>query len=91
MTPERFAERFRIRVELKHEVTRIDRSARRVEVKDLRSGESRWEPYDRLILSPGGRPVLPPIPGTDRPGVFSLTTVPDAESLRQWATSGRVR
>lgn len=91
MTPERFAERFRIRVELHHEATRIDRSTRRIQVRDLRSGEIRWEPYDRLILAPGSRPVMTPIPGIDRPGVFSLTTVPDAEELRRWARDPRVR
>ena len=91
MTPERFAERFRIRVDLFHEVTRIDRATARVEVVDLRSGESRFEPYDRLILAPGGRPILPPIPGIDQPGVFALTTVPDAENLRHWAQDPRVR
>ncbi len=83
MTPERFAERFRIRVELRHEVTRIDRESRRVEVLDLDSGRVRLEPYDRLILAPGGRPVLPPIPGAQLPGISALTTVPHADYLRR--------
>ena len=91
MTQERFAERFRIRVDLFHEVTRIDREARQVEVVDLSSGDLRMEPYDRLILAPGGRPILPPIPGIDKPGVFSLTTVPDADGLRRWARDPRAR
>jgi NADPH-dependent 2,4-dienoyl-CoA reductase/sulfur reductase-like enzyme/rhodanese-related sulfurtransferase len=82
MTPERFAERFRIEVRVRHEVLRIDRSNRRVEVCNVDSGETHWEPYDRLILSPGGKPVLPPVPGIDLPGVYSLTTVPAAEALR---------
>ncbi|HEX2989007.1 MAG TPA: FAD-dependent oxidoreductase [Chloroflexota bacterium] len=84
MTPERFADRFRIDVELHQEVTGILREEHEVEVLNLLTGERRRVPYDRLILAPGGRPVLPPIPGIDRPGVFSLTTVPEAESLRRW-------
>src|SRR5512143_635981 len=54
MTPERFASRFRIQVKLHHEVTRIDRESNRIEVTDLQTGERRWEPYDKLVLSPGG-------------------------------------
>jgi len=91
MTPRRFAERFRIQVELEQEVTSIDRAGHRVEVQDLRTGNTRWVPYDRLILAPGGRPILPPISGIEQRGVFSLTTVPDAVELRAWARSRRVR
>lgn len=91
MTPERFAQRFRIQVELEQEVTSIDRAGHRVEVQDLRSGESRWVPYDRLMLAPGGRPVLPPLSGIEQRGVFSLTTVPEAEALRRWIRERQVR
>ena len=91
MTPERFEERFRITVKLHHEVTRIDREAHQVEVLDLHSGERYLEPYDRLILSPGGRPIMPPIPGIDQLGVFSLTTVPEADALRRWARDPEVQ
>lgn len=91
MTPADFRIRYRIRVEVQHEVVAIDRDARQVEVKDLSTGQHRWEPFDRLVLAPGGRPVLPPIPGIDQEGVFSLTTVPEAERLRSWALAGQVR
>jgi NADPH-dependent 2,4-dienoyl-CoA reductase/sulfur reductase-like enzyme/rhodanese-related sulfurtransferase len=91
MSPESFARRFRIHVEVGHEVTRIDRAGKQVAVLDHKTGETRWEPYDKLVLAPGARPVRPPIPGIDRPGVFTLTTVPDAEALRQWASQHSVR
>jgi NADPH-dependent 2,4-dienoyl-CoA reductase/sulfur reductase-like enzyme/rhodanese-related sulfurtransferase len=91
MTPERFAKRYRIKVELHHEVTRIERETHHVEVVDLRSGELRLERYDRLILAPGGRPILPPIPGIKLPGVLSLATVPDAEKLRRLAQTSQVQ
>jgi len=91
MTPERFAERFRIDVRLYHEVTGIDREAHTIEVRDLRSGRTSLERYDRLILAPGARPILPPLPGITLPGVFTLTTVPDAERLREVIASRQVR
>lgn len=44
-------------------------------------------PYDALILATGSESFVPPIPGIDRPGVYTLWTVADAlqveEALRQ--------
>jgi NADPH-dependent 2,4-dienoyl-CoA reductase/sulfur reductase-like enzyme/rhodanese-related sulfurtransferase len=84
MTPQRFDERFRIRVELQHEVTAVDVAGKRVNVVDVRSGVSRWVPYDRLVIATGGRPVMPPIQGIGSPGVFPMTTVPEAQATREW-------
>jgi NADPH-dependent 2,4-dienoyl-CoA reductase/sulfur reductase-like enzyme/rhodanese-related sulfurtransferase len=91
MTPQDFTKRFRIQVRLRSEVVRIDREGRRVEVVDLATGEHSWERYDRLILATGGAPVVPPIDGIRRPGVFTLTTVPDAVGLRAWTARAEVR
>ncbi len=43
------------------------------------------ESYDALILSPGAKPVRPPIPGIDNERIMTLRNVPDADMLRQWA------
>ncbi|MCS7240886.1 MAG: FAD-dependent oxidoreductase [Candidatus Bipolaricaulota bacterium] len=42
-------------------------------------------PFDRLLLATGAEPVRPPIPGVDRPGVFTLRTAADVERIRTWA------
>ena len=36
------------------------------------------------MLSPGAAPIRPPLPGIDLPGIFSVRTVPDARSIREW-------
>ncbi len=41
--------------------------------------------YDRLLLTTGGRPFVPPIPGADREGVFTLRTLDDALAIRERA------
>jgi NADH oxidase (H2O2-forming) len=39
-------------------------------------------PYDDLVIATGSRPVIPPIPGTDREGVFTLWSREDGERLK---------
>ena len=92
MTPELFRERFAIDVRTKSEVTHVDTENRRVHVKTA-GGEEYEEPYDALLLSPGAKPLRPPIPGIESPRVLALRNVPDAEALRrladQYAATGR--
>lgn len=37
--------------------------------------------YDKLILSPGSRPFIPPISGVNAPGVFQLRDIPDSRQV----------
>ncbi len=90
-TPELFRERFNIEVRLRAEVTRIDCANRCVEVKDAVRGATYTEPYDALVLSPGASPIRPDLPGIDLPGIFSLRTIPDSRSIRQWIEQRRAR
>ena len=62
-TPESFHARFKVDVRVRHEVTAIDREARRVEVRDLASGKSYRENFDKAGSLAGAEPVKPPIPG----------------------------
>ena len=48
-------------------------------------------PYDKLVLAVGAKPVMPPIPGVDLPGVFTLRTSGDAVNILNWINSKRVR
>lgn len=80
-TPAQF-ERMAIDVRLRHEVTAIDTSARRVTVRDLETGTVSEEPYDVLLYATGARPLLPPIEGLDLDGVFQVRTLDDATAVR---------
>jgi len=37
--------------------------------------------YDKLILSQGARPIVPPIPGVELPHVFTLRDIPDMDRI----------
>lgn len=74
-TPESFWNRFRIDVRVRQEAVSIDRGARTVSIRRLDDGSVYAERYDKLILSPGARPVDPGVPGTDSERLFTLRTV----------------
>ncbi|MEY3859147.1 MAG: hypothetical protein RL568_577 [Actinomycetota bacterium] len=78
-TPASLHARFRLDVRVSTEVLAINPSKKTVAVKNLISGESSELDYDKLILSPGASPVVPPIPGIERG--MTLRTVEDVERI----------
>lgn len=50
---------------MEHDVTNIDFQNKQVEVKDLKTGESYTDSYDKLILTMGSWPIIPSIPGVE--------------------------
>ena len=83
-TPEKFWNRFRIAVKTRHEVTAIHPERKTVIVKNLKTGEIFEETYDKLLLSPGARPVRPSLPGIDSSRLFTLRTVEDTLAIRRF-------
>jgi NADPH-dependent 2,4-dienoyl-CoA reductase/sulfur reductase-like enzyme len=69
---------------VRHEVLAIDPTAHTVRVRNRESGAEFTELWDELLLTAGGSPVRPPLPGLDLPGVFALRTVEDALAIRGW-------
>ena len=80
-TPEGFYRRFRIKAKVGHEVTDIDAKNKTVSVTDLKTGTNFTESYDKLILSPGAKPVLPDF-YTENERTFTLRTVEDTLKIR---------
>jgi NADPH-dependent 2,4-dienoyl-CoA reductase/sulfur reductase-like enzyme/rhodanese-related sulfurtransferase len=88
---EMFRQRFNVEVQTETEVMAIDRPARTIRVRDIRTGTSRDERYDVLVLSPGAAPIRPPLPGVDSPGVFAVRTIPDTRQIRAWIAERQAR
>ena len=83
-TPESFYRRFRIRMKVRHEVTAIHTGRKTVSVKNLETGEVFEESYDKLLLSPGAKPVWPELPGMDSDRLFTLRTVEDTFRIKEF-------
>ena len=75
--PDQFRKRFNVDVRTDHEVIEIHRYQKRVSVKNLKTNEVFSETYDKLILAPGAKPLLPNLPGIDSPLIFTLRNIPD--------------
>ncbi|MEF9940548.1 MAG: FAD-dependent oxidoreductase [Clostridium sp.] len=85
-TPKSFHDRFRIDVRVRQEAVKIDPERKIVTIKDLEQDKEYEETYDKLILSPGARPVRLPLPGVDLDRVFVLRTVEDTLAMRTFLT-----
>ena len=83
-SPEQFWKRFRITVNIRHEVLSINRQHKQVEVKNLQTGDIFFQPYDKLILSPGAGAIVPNLPGIRSPNIFTVKTVPDSDAIRSF-------
>ena len=78
-TPESLHQRFNLDVRIKSEALSIDKENKTVKVKNLVKNEEYELNYDKLILSPGASPVVPPIKGVEHS--FTLRNVEDVERI----------
>ena len=76
-TPESFYKRFRVKMNVRHEVTALHPESKMVTVKNIENGTVFTETYDKLILSPGAKPIKPNFEGIDSDKIFTLRTVED--------------
>ena len=80
-TPEALWNRFRIKAKVQHMVTAINRAEQSVEVKNLATGETLTDTYDKLVIATGARPRKLEIPGIDR--ALWLRNVTDADAVKE--------
>ncbi|MGT2910783.1 FAD-dependent oxidoreductase [Streptococcus cameli] len=79
-TPERLKARFNLDVRPESEVLSIDPENKSIVVQT--KTETYTESYDKLILSPGAKPFLPPMTGLDQAeNVFTLRSIPDLDQI----------
>ncbi|QKW09897.1 FAD-dependent oxidoreductase [Streptomyces sp. NA04227] len=80
-----------IDLRMRTEVVEIDPAGSRIRVRTLDSGAEEWTSYDKLVIATGARPVRPPVPGINAPGVHGVQTLDDGQALLDSlaATEGR--
>lgn len=80
-TAEGMRQRYNIDVRTRHEVLRIDRTARKVEVLDHSTGRRYMEEYDVLVLCTGAAPLLPA--ALEGPRSYVLRSMNDMDRIIQ--------
>lgn len=68
-------------VRVRTEAVAIDRVNKRVEVRNLETGQTEFLAYDKLMLAPGASPVRPPLPGIADPRIFTLRNLQDMDRI----------
>ena len=87
MSPEKFLVQYNIQARVNNEVLSINKEEKSVQVKNLLTGETYKESYDKLVLSPGAKPIVPNISGIEEVNIFTIRNVVDIDKLNKYVKS----
>jgi len=91
-TKEGLSQRFNLDIRNFSEVMHIDKERKVVLVKEVKTGIEYEESYDKLILSPGASPIVPPITGLkDANNVFILRNIPHTDMIMDYLKNHDVK
>ena len=86
-TAKGLTDRPRTNIHTEQEVTAIRPDKKEVEIKNLSTGETYTETYDKLVLSPGAEPLRPGIEGIGSKKIFTLRNVPDTDTIKNYVNT----
>jgi NADPH-dependent 2,4-dienoyl-CoA reductase/sulfur reductase-like enzyme len=89
-TKEEF-EKTGMKIHLRHEIVKVVPEKKQVMVKDLEEGKLFIDSYDKLMISTGTVPVVPPLKGKDLKGVYVLKTLEDGLILKKAVEGSHIR
>ncbi|CAI9390647.1 MULTISPECIES: CoA-disulfide reductase [Bacillaceae] len=82
--------RFNLDIRNFSEVLSINPKNKKVTIKNLQSGKEYEESYDKLLLSPGAKPIVPPIPGlSENEVLFTLRNIPDTDKIKKYVDTNQ--
>ncbi|MDO5300975.1 MAG: FAD-dependent oxidoreductase [Tissierellia bacterium] len=92
MDPNEFATKYKIEARVQQEVVKINPEEKNVTVKNLLTGETYTESYDKLALAPGASAIKPKsIKGVDKDNVFIVKNVTDIQKLQGYLEANNVQ
>lgn len=91
MSPEQFKKQYNIEARVSSEVIKIKKEEKKIVVKNVITGKEYEESYDKLVLSPGARPILPKtIEGITGSNVFTVRNVVDIKKLKGYIDENNI-
>lgn len=89
-TPEDMASKFNIDVRIFSEVIDLDTKKKTITVKEVQTGKTYEETYDKAIISTGAQPIMPPIEGIfDAKNLFKLRNIPDMDQIIEFINTNQ--
>jgi NADPH-dependent 2,4-dienoyl-CoA reductase/sulfur reductase-like enzyme/rhodanese-related sulfurtransferase len=88
-TPQSLRDLLNLDVRTFTEAIAIDRTQKTIRVRHVSSGIEETLAYDQLILSPGARPLVPPMPGVDDARVMTLRNLQDTDRIKAAAEKAK--
>lgn len=88
--PEAMSARFNMDIRIESEVIEVDAKNKKVKVRNRDKGEYE-ESYDYLLLSPGAKPLKPPIEGINNDKIFTLRNIPDTDKIKKYVDSNNIK
>ncbi|MFO7448090.1 MAG: nitrite reductase large subunit NirB [Ignavibacteriaceae bacterium] len=85
MAPLKWYRENNIKVYLNNPVTSINTGSKKITASNCLELE-----YDKLILATGSAPFVPPIPGTDKNGVFIYRTIEDLDKIMDYGKKSKI-
>ena len=89
-TPEKMKDRFELDVRVNSEVVSVDFDNKTVKVNSKNDGTYE-ENYDYLVISPGAKPITPPIKGIESKRVHSLRNINDMDGIKSEVDNGNIK
>ncbi|GEK33710.1 FAD-dependent oxidoreductase [Kurthia sibirica] len=84
MDPQQFKSKYNLEARVSQEVIAINKERQTVTVRFVETDEVYEESYDKLMLSPGAKPILPAVQGIEQRHVFTVRNVVDIERLQRY-------
>lgn len=90
--PQEFRDKQNIDIKLLHEVVSVNTELKQVEVTNLTTGEKFTDNYDKLVISSGASPIIPPIEGLEPNinNVFTVKTIEDGQAIKSYLSNGNI-
>jgi NADPH-dependent 2,4-dienoyl-CoA reductase/sulfur reductase-like enzyme/rhodanese-related sulfurtransferase len=89
--PQFFSKVKNITALIETEALSIDRTGKKLLVKNIPTGKEEEISYDKLVIATGASPVVPPIPGIDLDGIHTLQSMEDAVTLKDLVVSKKAK
>lgn len=89
--PKEHFEEMGIEIHLKHEVLKVIPGKKQVLVKDLENNIEFHESYNKLMISTGSTPIIPPLPGMDLENIHVLKTLEDGVHLKELGNQPHIK